>query len=415
LDKVTPQDEARLKDRIEHLVGGKVIDMDRQVRWRPSWYVSVRQGDTVLPVYVRGDRQSDIVPFPELKREADILRVLEQQGIPVPHIYGMCDNPVAIIMEASEGTRDVSTARSDEERRDVARQYIRALAAMHQLPLETFAEIGLSIPQGADEVALAGLEAYAPLYIKHKVAPDPFLEFAMKWLRSNVPCHRQKPAFIAFDAGQFLFDQGTITALYDFEFSMIGDPMTDLATMAMRQSYEYMGDETAALCDYYGQITGSPVDKNVIRYHHALFATVACMQFVGVIANPQPGDPHDIYLEWTLALRRSLINALAENMAVKLKPPQPLKSCGGGNENLYTMLGDTVGRIVAAEDMGESTKNAAVRLIEYASRARGDRRCREVRRQLSECWRDGRGARAIGENSRCGAGRRASATFLESD
>ena len=204
--EITTQDEERLAARIEALVGGVVVSMSRQVRWRPSWFVDVEKDGDIVKIYARGDRNSDVVPFPDLRREADVLAVLGQHGIPAPHIYGMCEDPVTIIMECAPGTRDVVEAKDDEERRSVARQYIESLVAMHQLPLQPFVDIGVHEPEGAEEIALAGLKAYWPLYEKHKAAPDPLVEFAIRWLRRNYPRHRSTASFIAFDAGQFLFD-----------------------------------------------------------------------------------------------------------------------------------------------------------------------------------------------------------------
>jgi aminoglycoside phosphotransferase (APT) family kinase protein len=357
--------ERKLRCCVEKLLNGKIITMERQQRWRPAWFLELEQADgKKLNIHIRGDRESDVMPFPELKREADILTVLEQQGIPVPHIYGMCDDPVAIIMETVPGTRDVSLAASDAERRSIARQYIDALAAMHRVPLEPFVDIGVRLPKGAKEIALVGLDAYMPLYKKHKQQPDPLIEFAISWLQNNVPTHRVKPAFIAFDAGQFLFEHGKITALYDFEFSMIGDPLTDLATMAMRQSVEHMGEEIDALLAYYGEVTGEPVDISVVRYHHALFATVACMQFVGSTTNPQAGDPHDVYVEWDLALRRSLINVLLKNVGVQFNPPEVVNALPGKHKALLTMLDDSLDKIEATSQQ-QQNKTAAQRLIEY--------------------------------------------------
>jgi len=361
--------ENKLSRRVEQLTGGRVVKIERQPRWRPAWFLEVEtnSGD-ILKVHARGDRESDVVPFPELKREADILTVLEQHGIPVPHIYGMCDDPVAIIMATVPGTRDVAKAADDEQRRAIARQYIDAIAAMHKVPLAPFVERGVELPTTADEIALAGLKAYLPLYQKHKVKPEPLIEFAMRWLKSNVPAHRTTPGFIAFDAGQFLFENGKLTALYDFEFAMIGDPLTDLATMAMRQSHEPMGETTSNLCRYYAEVSGAPFDRKVFRYHHALFSTVACMQFVGAVSNPQPGDPHDVYSEWSLALRRSLLLVLQECMGVELIAPAAVVASTSRNATLMTMLADAVEHIGVADDMQGQRKNAARRLVEYLAK-----------------------------------------------
>ena len=364
----TASDEDKLRACVERLTGGKIIAMERQIRWRPAWFVDVDRNGEILHVHIRGDRQSDVLPFPELKREADIIEVLEEHGVPVPHIYGMCEDPVAIIMETVPGTRDVSTAASDEERRSIARQYIDAIARMHQLPLEAFAARGIDIPQGAEDIALAGLNAYLPLYNRHKKKPEPLIEFAVRWLRANIPAHRTKPSFIAFDAGQFLFENGKLTCLYDFEFAMVGDALTDLATMSMRQSVEHMGDDIGPLCQYYAEVTGEPLDIKVMRYHHALFATVACMQFVGSIGNPQPGDPHDVYTEWDLALRRSLINIMAENLGVTVEKPARVIAPATVNAALMKMLDDAVKQIGAADDVQEASKFAALRLTEYIAK-----------------------------------------------
>ncbi|MCT6976497.1 hypothetical protein M1734_23780, partial [Salmonella enterica subsp. enterica serovar Yoruba] len=88
----------------------------------------------------------------------------------------------------------VSTAQSDAERHGVARQWVDAMARMHQLPLQPFVEQGIDLPTGAEDMTLAGLEAYYPLYARNKTKPQPLAEFALGWLRRNVPRHRTRPA-----------------------------------------------------------------------------------------------------------------------------------------------------------------------------------------------------------------------------
>jgi aminoglycoside phosphotransferase (APT) family kinase protein len=368
-DVAVSTDEQKLRLCIEELTGGRVSSMRRQVRWRPAWFVDVERADETLHIHVRGDRKSDILPFPELKREAAILTVLEEHGIPVPHIYGMCDDPAAIIMEAVPGTRDVSRASSVAERRSVARQYIEAVAAMHRLPVEPFVAAGLNRPGNPHEIALAGLEAYWPLYQKNKSGPEPLIEFAVRWLRSNVPTRRDRASFIQFDSGQFLFAGGRLTALYDFEFAMIGEPLTDLATMRMRHSYEPLGEEFRELCRYYASQTAEPIDIGALRFQNALFSTVSCMQIAGRIAAPKPGDPHDVYLEWDLALRRVLVLILAECMHIQLQPPQSVPAPPGGNAALVNMLKDAVEQLQPSDDLQTARRQSALKLMEYFERA----------------------------------------------
>src|SRR3546814_6506188 len=90
---------------------------ERQPRWRTSWYAEVSRDGRTIPLYIRGDKGIDAETFPSLAREAAILKLLEQGGIPVPHVYGMSHDPEGIVMDRVPGTRDVSeaaNARSEE-------------------------------------------------------------------------------------------------------------------------------------------------------------------------------------------------------------------------------------------------------------------------------------------------------------
>ena len=84
-------EEARLGPQIEGLVGGRVISLERQPRWRKAWYAAVDRAGETLPIYVRGDKQIDVVTA--------------QTGAKSPpsaaDIRGYLQNTVAIGTEAS--------------------------------------------------------------------------------------------------------------------------------------------------------------------------------------------------------------------------------------------------------------------------------------------------------------------------
>jgi aminoglycoside phosphotransferase (APT) family kinase protein len=360
--------EEKLRAFVEGLLGGQVTAMQRLLRWRPAWNLELQRDGETLQLHIRGERGGDVSPFPDLRREADILSLLGQQGVPVPHIYGFCEDPQAILMQWVPGSRDVSTAKSDAERHGVARQWVDAMARMHQLPLQPFIDQGISLPKSAEDITLAGLEAYYPLYARNKTRPQPLAEFALGWLRRNVPQHRTRPAFVQYDSGQFLFENGQVHGLYDFEFAMIGDPLADLASARMRDNYEPLGDSFAALYRYYQQVTGEPAEPDVVRYHTALFATVSTLQFSASVATPQPGDPHDTYTEFDIALRRVVVHALAEAMGVALQKPD-LEIVGTGpNAQLLTMLTDALAQVEVASDFQKTKLRAVGKLVEYLGR-----------------------------------------------
>lgn len=359
---------ARLRDFVETVTGGELVELERQVRWRPSWYATVLINGRTEQIYLRGDRTGDAAIFPDLKREADIIGILEEHGIPVPHIYGFCAEPPCIVMESLRGTRDMAEEQDAEDRAAIGREYMRAIAAMHGLPLEPFLAAGVHRPSTAEEIALVGISAYMPLYRRTKAKPEPLLEFAIGWIRRNVPVDRTDACFVQFDCGQFLFDKGHLTGLYDFEFAMIADPMMDLATMFMREAVEPLGSPFEVLCEEYARASGKPVDRRVILFHTLQFATLGTMQFAGTVARGAPGDPHSIYLEWDLSLREVMIIALAKLMDQPLPNIPTLDARREGQAGLIAKINDTLFQIRGAEPIDESYKDQLRNMLSLLER-----------------------------------------------
>jgi hypothetical protein len=272
-------------------------------------------------------------------------------------------------MDALPGSRNVAEAGSDQERRSITREYMAAVAAMHRLPLEPFVAIGLEQPVGARDIMLAGLGPYLAHYRRTKSKPEPMLEFVLGWIRRNAPSHRTKASFIQFDSGQFLFKDGRLTGLYDFEFSMIGDPMMDIATMRMRDSGEPLGDHFAAMCRCYEEFSDEPIDDAAVEFSTLLFATLGALQFAGTVGRPRSGDAHDVYLEFDLSLRQLILLALRAVAGTEFTLELPLPERVGHNAALIGKLSDTVMRMNVSSKLEESHKDSAARLIEWLFRA----------------------------------------------
>ena len=206
-----------------------------------------------------------------------MLSVLHAAGIPSPRIYGLCDNPEAIVMDRMPGRADLATTDSETEAATVLLDFIPILARMHALPPEDFLKApGLRMPRDARELAFTMFDHFETIYRAAKRRPEPEVTFAMRWLRRNVPAHRTKPAFITCDSGQFLFDKGRVTSVLDMELAHIGDPALDLASLMLRDMSEPLGDLTPAF-RLYEELTGEPIDWDVIRYYIALWGIMTPM------------------------------------------------------------------------------------------------------------------------------------------
>ncbi len=72
-------------------LGGRVVHIERQARWRPTWFIDLDRDGEVVPVVLRGDRP-DSEAFP-LRHEYLFHQMLEEREVPVPHLYGYLETP----------------------------------------------------------------------------------------------------------------------------------------------------------------------------------------------------------------------------------------------------------------------------------------------------------------------------------
>lgn len=357
-------EEARLTTFIEGCVGGVVVSLERQPRWRKAWYCQVERDGNLIPLYIRGDKQLDAEPYPGLSREAGILKILQAHGLPVPHVYGVCEDPEAIVMDRVPGERDLSLAASDEQRRAIALEYIEVMAKMHSLDTADFQGMGIELPASSAAIALAYVDANQPLYDRTRRGPEPMLEFCLKWLRHNAPTDRNEARFIHSDAGQFLFHKGSLTCIHDFEASHIGDPLADLASLRVRNPTEPLGADLNDLLRYYQTITGRKIDLWALSYHTAAFMATAVMALAGPIKDPDAPLQGE-YLIWDITCRRAMLWAMAECMGVTIprcQPPQPQAS---SQDLILRVLEQGIDRLEAVSDGDQREKKSALMLVDW--------------------------------------------------
>src|SRR6185312_1966066 len=148
------------------------------------------------------------------------------------------------------------------ERVSLLEQLAEHMAAMHTLDIEQFRELGggMVYPVKEEQWSLSPfMREGENYYLKCKSTPNPRIEFVRKWLRANIPVKRRELTLIHGDPGQFIFENGKITSMLDFELASFGDPMMDIAAMRLRALHEPMGD-LSPLFRRYVEITGKPID-----------------------------------------------------------------------------------------------------------------------------------------------------------
>ena len=248
------------------------------------------------------------------------LQVLEKEGIPVPHVFGFCPSPRGILMERSPGRADLSTAGDPGEEASVRRHYMEILARIHALDVKPFLDAGLQPPPDPTRLGLADIEIWEKAFRRGKNRPEPLIEFALGWLKRNLPPASGPACFVCGDSGQFLFDQGRITAVLDLELAHLGDPAEDLGALRSRDLSEPLGDIASAI-DAYGEFSLRRIDRRLIDYHTIRFALTTPLATVPVLATARPGVDLIQYLCWYHVYSRAPIEIIAHTQGVELIEP----------------------------------------------------------------------------------------------
>src|SRR5437868_3021731 len=113
MDAAADEERARLARWVEHTVGGTVTRVERMPRWRPAWDVDVVLAGRVLPLHARGEREPRIAMPARIADEVAVHDLLEAHGLPVPHAYGVCNDPYALVMDRLSGLVDLAGASDD--------------------------------------------------------------------------------------------------------------------------------------------------------------------------------------------------------------------------------------------------------------------------------------------------------------
>ncbi len=305
---------------IESTVGGRLVRWERQSRWRPAWFLTLERGSETIPLYWRGARGALDHGIYDLSYEGRVLQVLEQNGIPVPHVYGFCEDPEGLLLQEMPGRPNLATAETQDERESVLDDFVDIVARMHAIDPAEFEAIGMNRPKDSQALGLGDFEAWETQYRKDKRDPDAMTEFGIGWIRRNTPEGRSRATFLHGDAGQFLFDSGRVTSMIDLELAYLGDPAADFGALRCRDVNEPLGDLKRALARYEGH-TGEKMDIAAIDYHTIRFGWVNPMCIARLCQHPPVSTNYVQYLMWYVVYSRCSLEVLARLEGIELEPP----------------------------------------------------------------------------------------------
>lgn len=317
---------------VESTLGGNIVSFTRQAGresgGRPGWFITLDRGGRTQRYYVRGDRGADFgfARLYGLQREGRVLKLLRSEGMPVPEVIAACENPNVVVMEHVDGLSDFTLIESAEERDQMARQFAAIMAKWHAIPAQKFVEIGFAMPNTRDDYIVKDLEVWEQRHFPLLKEPVPLVTFACAWLRRNVPQPPVRPVLVQGDTGpgQFIFREGRVQAVTDWELANLGDPMRDLAHIRARDVW-YPTGNLMNWFRYYSECSGTPLDKAKLSYYSVIGMLTPALALGPAVQQMDPRDEHAEWIAQNIWSKKATAQALAEAAGIELHPiPLPV-------------------------------------------------------------------------------------------
>ncbi|HEX4126804.1 MAG TPA: phosphotransferase family protein [Acidimicrobiales bacterium] len=281
---------------IEEVGGGRVVLADRMPGGarKEAWFIHLEaDGGAVLSYFLRYDR-SDPARTKDpwtLHREATVYLALQDGPVPVPRVLGVHPVHQAMLSERVQGGNWFSRIADPAEQEATARDFMTKLAALHGLDA-----LALDLPafppvRTVADAVVAELDEWDGVLAARGGTPDPALAFSLRWLREHIPPYNGPPVLVQGDTGpgNFMYLDGRVTAVVDWELAHLGDPMDDIAWLSLRATQEPFTDFPTRLREYEA-LSGNVVDEVRVRYYQLMAETK--LQVMGH-RGPPDGDDAD--------------------------------------------------------------------------------------------------------------------------
>jgi aminoglycoside phosphotransferase (APT) family kinase protein len=375
MNEVRDPQTQRVSDWLEEHVGGRVVTLERQARWRPQWFADVERGSELIPLLVRGERTDTAMTW-SLRHEHDFQRLMQDHGIKVPKVWGWIDEPVAFVMDRMPGQSDFKGT-SDTDRHRVVDEYVQELARLHSLDGAPFVAAGIDHARPGEDPAMVSINRMNVMYRGMKVHPDPQLEFFIDWIERHPPHNDGRAAPVVWDSGQFMHHQGHFGAIIDVELGHVGDPMVDLAGWRMRDSIIPFGDFNR-IYDRYAELTGKPVDIDAIQKHHIYFTLSNQLAFSHARREPPTESDFATNMQWCTETNIYATEALAEYLDIEL----PTVEMPADEASIASVAIDHLVRVLSTVQIAD--EYARYRIRGAFRTARHVQRVDQIGRQLVE-------------------------------
>ena len=341
---------------------------------RQAWFVDAHTGAGSRELFLRYDPR-DPDPhsaFHPLQVEAEIMAELHRHGVTVPKVIAAHPVRQAVLLERAGGETWFRLIEDPDEQVRTARDFIAKLAALHRIDAAdlTIPGLGTAGPvAGHVRDEIAAMRRRVAAYPK----PAPLLTFCIDWLERNIPDYDGPAVMVQGDTGpgNFMYADGIVTAIVDWELAHFGDPMDDIAWLSLRTVQDTFTDFPARLAEY-AQLSGHPIDEGRVWYYRLFAETRLASMSPGSIdtrASVPPRSPDaGNSLIYGMLHRRLLVEALAHVVGI---PEVHVDLPDDGTASQYSHVYDATAAALSAsvdrssDALAQRYVKGAARLVKY--------------------------------------------------
>lgn len=258
---------------VEGVSGGSVSNANRVPGGasREAWHVDVALGSgATRELFVR--YSAEPMPagsaFHPLGMEAEMMMALYGAGMTVPNVLAVHPTREAVLSERKTGATWFYRISDPDEQVRVAQDFVGCLARTHQLDPRTLKLPSFGAVKSCREIALERIAGIRVRGTAPDGSIDPLLAFTCDWLERNVPDYDGPVVVVQGDTGpgNFMYEDGHVTAVVDWELSHFGDPMDDIAWLSLRtvqDTFTHLPDRLRE----YEKLSGHRIDVDRVWYY----------------------------------------------------------------------------------------------------------------------------------------------------
>jgi aminoglycoside phosphotransferase (APT) family kinase protein len=284
---------------------------------RSSYVVATDDGVKHLLRVDNGEGPLSTTIF-SIGREYRILTALYAAGYAVAEIRRFSPAHNALLMQFVEGKTSYQVVPSADRQRLIQSNLLRKIVELHAFDVK---QLGLTEFGDIDNVGQAverDLCILQDMYTQQVTVKEPELDFALHWLRHNIPDRGRRAALIHGDVGpgNFLFDErGGIVAIIDWEVAHMGHPLEDLAAVLCRSLGVPFGSSAEHIADY-ERYAGAGVDRGQLDYFVILVLTRWYIGLNLALSRPSSSQNIPILITYRQSVAHTLISTLARRYGI---------------------------------------------------------------------------------------------------